>query len=40
MPGINEALDEIYALQPDEKLVYTAIAKRHGVNCLTLSRAH
>jgi hypothetical protein len=40
MPGIQEALDEIRALQPDKKIVYTTIAKKHGVNRSTLSRAH
>jgi 3-oxoacyl-ACP reductase-like protein len=28
MPGIQEALDEIRALKPDEKIVYTTIAKK------------
>ena len=39
MPGIQEALDEIRALKPDEKIVYTTIAKKHGVDRSTLSRA-
>jgi hypothetical protein len=40
MPGIQEALDEIRALQPNKKIVYTTIAKKHGVNRSTLSREH
>ena len=40
MPGIKEALDEISTLKPDEKLVYAAIAQKHGVDRSTLSRVH
>ena len=40
MPGIKDALDEIRKLKPGEKLVYTYIAKKHGVARSTLSRAH
>ena len=40
MPGINDALEQIRKLKPDEKLVYTTIAKKHGVSRTTLSRAH
>ena len=40
MPGIKDALDEIRQLKPGEKLVYTRIAKKHGVARSTLSRAH
>ena len=40
MPGLKDALDQIDALKPGEKLVYTHIAENHGVSRTTLSRAH
>jgi len=40
MPGINDALEQIRRLKPEEKLVYTHIAEKHGVDRNTLSRAH
>ena len=40
MPGINDALAEIRKLKPGDKLVYTKIALKHGVDRNTLSRAH
>jgi hypothetical protein len=40
MPGISDALAEIHKLKPGDKLVYTNIALKHGVDRNTLSRAH
>jgi hypothetical protein len=40
IPGINDAIAEIHNLKPDDKLVYTQIAKKHGVDRSTLSRVH
>ena len=40
MPGINDALAEIHKLNLGDKLVYTKIARKHGVDRNTLSRAH
>ena len=40
MTGISDALAEIDNLKPGEQLVYTNIAKKHGVGRSTLSRAH
>jgi len=36
MPGINDALAEIRKLKPGDKLVYTKIALKHGVDRNTL----
>lgn len=40
MPGIDEALAEIDSLEPGEEIVYTQIAKKHGVDRSTLARRH
>ncbi|KAF1923283.1 uncharacterized protein M421DRAFT_11464, partial [Didymella exigua CBS 183.55] len=40
MTGISDALAEIENLKPGDKLVYTHIAEKHGVDRSTLSRAH
>jgi hypothetical protein len=40
MTGISDALAEVNNLKPGEELVYTNIAKKHGVDRSTLSRAH
>jgi hypothetical protein len=40
MEPIDAALAAIEALEPGEKLVYTQIAKRFGVNRITLARRH
>lgn len=40
MTGISDALAEIDNLKPGEKPIYTKIAKKHGVDRNTLSRAH
>ena len=40
MPGLNDALAEIDALGPEEKVVYTNIAEKHSVSRTTLSRVH
>ena len=40
MPGIDEALAEIASLEPGEEIVYTQIAKKHGVDRSTLARRH
>jgi hypothetical protein len=40
MPGINDALAGIHKLSSRDKLVYTKIALKHGVDRNTLSRAH
>lgn len=40
MPGLSDALVEVNAMNPGEKLVYTHIAREHSVSRTTLSRAH
>jgi hypothetical protein len=40
MTGILDALAEINNLKPSKKPVYTKLAKKHGVDRNTLSRAH
>jgi hypothetical protein len=40
MTGVDEALAEINAPEPGEKLVYQKIADKHGVDRSTLSRRH
>jgi hypothetical protein len=40
MPGINDALAQIAELSPGEKICYTKIAEKHGVDRSTLSRRH
>ncbi|KAF2625777.1 hypothetical protein BU25DRAFT_315508, partial [Macroventuria anomochaeta] len=37
MPGINDAIKQIDNLEPGERVIYTRVAKNHGVNCTTLS---
>lgn len=40
MQSIDAALAAINALKPNEKLVYSQIAKKYGVDPGTLSRRH
>jgi hypothetical protein len=40
MDSIEVALADIESLRPGEKINYTKIAKKHGVDRLTLSRCH
>ena len=40
MPGIDEALAEIDSLESGKDIVYTQIAKKHGVDRSTLARRH
>ena len=40
MLGINDALAQIRNLKSGDKLVYTTIAKDHGVDRSTLRRRH
>jgi hypothetical protein len=40
MTGISDVLAEIDNLMPGKQVVYTSIAKKHGVDRSTLSRAH
>ncbi|KAF2628503.1 hypothetical protein BU25DRAFT_420967 [Macroventuria anomochaeta] len=37
MPGINDAIKQIDNLEPREQVIYTRVAKNHGVNRTTLS---
>jgi hypothetical protein len=40
MSPIEAALAAIKALEPGEKLVYTHIAAKYGIDCTTLARRH
>ena len=40
MTGIQDALADKAAMKPGNQIVYTQLAKKRGVDCNTLSRAH